>query len=248
MISVWVLLVAAGLSWSELGGQPAPGDPAALRVATYNVQQGYSAAGERNYEGQLAVLRGLNADVIGLQETDTARFAGGNADLVRTFAEGLKFYSYYGPRTVTGTFGIALLSRYPIRDPRTFFMYSKGEQTAAIIATLTANGVDYTLLVTHLGNDGPIIQQEQVLSQLQGRQNVILVGDFNFNASTDQYRLTARSFADAWVLANPQGKPGFKAEKQIDHVFVSPGLKVTRADYIESPASDHPAELVVLTR
>jgi len=147
----------------------APPEDDILRVVTYNVQQGYSADGRRAYDEQLAVLNELQADIIGLQETDVARFSGGNADIVRTFAEGLNMYSYYGPRTVTGTFGIALLSHYPIQNPRTFFMYSAGEQTAAIEAEIVCSGVPYHILVTHLGNDGPLIQQQQVLGRLSGQ-------------------------------------------------------------------------------
>ncbi|MDT8306837.1 MAG: hypothetical protein RRC07_12960, partial [Anaerolineae bacterium] len=89
---------------AEAAGQP-------LRVLTYNIQQGYDEAGERAYADQLAVLREADADIIGLQESDTARIAGGNDDLVRYFADELGYHSYYGPSPVVGTFGIALLSR-----------------------------------------------------------------------------------------------------------------------------------------
>ena len=77
------------------------------------------------------LLRTVDADIIGLQECDTARIANGNADIVKYFADRLDLYSYYGPKTVTGTFGIALLSKYPIEDPQTVYLYSLGEQTAA---------------------------------------------------------------------------------------------------------------------
>ncbi|HMN61896.1 MAG TPA: endonuclease/exonuclease/phosphatase family protein, partial [Anaerolinea sp.] len=140
-----------------------------------------------NFQEQIEVIRRLNPDLVGLQETDTARFAGGNTDLVSSFAEALGMYSYYGPRSVTGTFGIALLSRYPIRNPQTFFMYSLGEQTAAILAEIEVNGATYHVLVTHLGNGGPVIQQEQGLQRLQGVPNVIVMGDFNMMPEQPEY-------------------------------------------------------------
>ena len=68
---------------------------------------------------------------------------------VRLFADALNMYSYYGPSTVTGTFGISLLSKYPIESPRTFFMHSAGEQTATIHARITAAGRTYNVFVTH---------------------------------------------------------------------------------------------------
>jgi endonuclease/exonuclease/phosphatase family metal-dependent hydrolase len=227
--------------------QPAPATPAqssGLRVLTYNIQQGYSADGRRAYADQLEVIRGLSPDLVGLQESDVARFSGGNADIVRTFSEGLAMHAYYGPRTVTGTFGIALLSRYPLQNPRTFFMYSTGEQAAAIQAEVNVRGRTYQILVTHLGNGGPVIQQQQVLARLAGLQNVIAMGDFNFDQTTNQYALTTQSLDDAWVLAGSPPAAGLDMDHLIDHIFVSPGMAVQTSQYIPSPASDHPALLV----
>jgi endonuclease/exonuclease/phosphatase family metal-dependent hydrolase len=222
---------------------PAPVESNVLRVLTYNIQQGYSADGRRNYAGQLELIRSLKPDLVGLEESDVARFSGGNADVVRTFSEGLDMFVYYGPRTVTGTFGIALLSRYPLQNPRTFFMYSSAEQTAAIQAQITVKGKTYQILATHLGNDGPIIQQQQVLRRLAGLQNVIAMGDFNFDQTTDQYALTIQSLEDAWVSTGAPPTAGLDMGHLIDHIFLSPGMTVQSAQYIASPASDHPALL-----
>jgi endonuclease/exonuclease/phosphatase family metal-dependent hydrolase len=193
-------------------------------------------------------VRSLDADILGLQESDTARFSGGNADIVRTFSQGLGMYAYYGPSTVTGTFGIALLSRYALENPRTFYMYSLGEQTASIEATITINEKQYHILVTHLGNDGPIIQQENILSRLDGQPNVIAMGDFNFEPTTEQYRLTTQTFADAWMLNGSPLPPSLQADSLIDHIFVSPGMAVQSVEYIDSPASDHPVLVMEITK
>ncbi len=99
-----------------------------LRVMTYNVQQGYSETGEKNYAGQLAVIRAQNPDIVTLQESDTNRPAGGNEDLVRYFADALGMHAYYGPKTVTGTFGIALLSHYLLQDAQTVYLFSEGSK------------------------------------------------------------------------------------------------------------------------
>ncbi len=222
----------------------------AVRVLTYNVQQGYSEDGSRNFAGQLDLIRSLDADIIGLQESDTNRIAGGNADLVRFFADALDMVSYYGPNTVPGTFGIALLSKYPIENPRTFFMYSEGEQTAAIEAQVAIGGQTYSIFVTHLGNGGPIIQQEAILEAAAGRESIILMGDFNFRPGGEQYALTTAVFDDAWLRKWPDGvdDQGHDPADRIDHIFISPNIQVTDVEYIFSPASDHPAETAVLTK
>jgi endonuclease/exonuclease/phosphatase family metal-dependent hydrolase len=214
-----------------------------IRVLTYNIQQGYSQDGQLNMDGQLARLRQVNPDMIGLQECDTARISGGNNDLVRYFASRLNMHSYYGPSTVAGTFGIALLSRYPIQNPRTYYMYSVGEQTAIIVAQITINGTTYNVYVTHLGNDGPIIQLDQVMQLVEGKQDILLMGDFNFRPDSAQYRLATATLADAWLLRWPQGNPSqeFDPSGRIDYLYVSPETKVIESQYLTGPQSDHPA-------
>jgi endonuclease/exonuclease/phosphatase family metal-dependent hydrolase len=240
-----IALGAAAGAWLTASRPPTSVQPAAtLRVLTYNIQQGYNRDGQADIEGQLALMRQVDADIIGLQECDTTRVATGNIDVVRTFADRLNMYSYYGPNTTVGTFGIALLSKVPIQNPRTFYLYSLGEQTAAIEAQITTHGKTFNVYVTHLGNDGPIVQQEQVLQLVQGKQNVLLMGDFNFRPDTEQYRLTTTGMlGDAWLLARSQIAPSQpdELERRIDYLYVSPGIVIIEAQYLTGPQSDHPA-------
>jgi endonuclease/exonuclease/phosphatase family metal-dependent hydrolase len=247
-ITVWLLLITiAALSGAFLTAPrpTAPSEPeaTALRILTYNIQQGYNREGQLSLEDQLAVIHQAKPDVLGLQENDTARIANGNNDVVRYFADRLQMYSYYGPSTVVGTFGLALLSRYPIQEPRTYYMYSSGEQTAVIVAQITVQEKTYHVFVTHLGNGGPQIQQEQVLQLVQGKENVLLMGDFNFRPDTEQYRLTTALLDDAWLLRWPQGHPSsdIDPDDRIDFLFVSPGMDVIESEYLTGPESDHPA-------
>jgi endonuclease/exonuclease/phosphatase family metal-dependent hydrolase len=223
--------------------RPLPQNTGSLNVMTYNIQQGFDANGGKGLDEQLAVIRRINPDLLGLEESDTARIANGNVDAVRYFADQLHMYSYYGPTTTTGTFGIALLSKYPIQNPGTFFMASTGEQTATIHAQVTVSGKSYNIFVTHLGNDGPPIQLQNVLTRIQGLDNVITMGDFNFPPTTDQYALMTKTLSDSWLVKNPNGKviSGADTQSRIDFIFISPGLPVLNSDYIPGPASDHPA-------
>jgi endonuclease/exonuclease/phosphatase family metal-dependent hydrolase len=230
------------------GANPKPASAkAGLRVLTYNVQQGYRKDGEKGLKEQLALIRAMSPDILGLQETDTARIAGGNGDIVRYFADALGMYSYYGPSPESGTFGVALLSRFPIHEPKTFFMASKGEQTATIDAVIEAWGNRFRVLVTHLGNDGDLVQQKAILERIAPEQalspTVILMGDFNFNPSTEQYRLTTAGIDDAWIVAERKTwDPGASdPSNMIDHIFVSRGIRVIESDFLKAGPSDHPA-------
>jgi endonuclease/exonuclease/phosphatase family metal-dependent hydrolase len=259
-------LKAARVPWSVAGGLAAiailivslaritaaapaiPPQDGTVTILTYNIQQGYDEAGQENLSGQLALMQEVDADIIGLQESDTNRIAIGNRDVVRAYADALDLYSYYGPKVVNGTFGIALLSRYPIEEPRTYYMASEGEQTAVIVARITVDGTRYAVFVTHLGNGGPRIQLENVLTLVEeameaDEEKVILMGDFNFRPGSEQYQLATGGLVDAWSLRWPDGDPNQAIDPadRIDHVFLSPGIDVLESTYITEPESDHPA-------
>ena len=62
---------------------------------------------------QLALIRQVSPDILALQESDSTRISLNNNDYARYYAGKLGYYSYYGPKTLTGTYGTALLSKYP---------------------------------------------------------------------------------------------------------------------------------------
>jgi endonuclease/exonuclease/phosphatase family metal-dependent hydrolase len=225
-----------------------PASARALTLATFNVEQGYDLKNQRNFDGQLAFLKTLGADILGLQESDTNRVAGGNDDLVRYLARGLNLHAYYGPKTANGTFGIALLSRYPIESARTFYLYSEGEQTAVVTAEVIVGEKTYSILVTHLGNGGPLLQLQQVLNLVDSSRPVVLLGDFNFRPESEQYRVVTDILNDGWAKRWPSGVQGngYAPAKRIDYVFVSPAIGIRDARDIANEESDHPALVVTV--
>jgi len=246
----------------ELPKVQTPIDNSTLSILTYNIQQSADEPGNKNFEGQLSVIQNLNPDIIGLQESDTARIANGNTDIVRYISNNLGYYSYFGPKTVTGTFGIALLSKYPILNARTFYMECVEEQAATIWAQIKVGTKTFNIFVTHLGNyrnttkgdRTQIVQQENLLTVTAGKENVILMGDFNFEPNTEQYNITIAQFYDSWELvsaANPANAvvdpnlPGERIipDERIDHIFVSHHLNESMIyiHYTGGFESDHPA-------
>jgi endonuclease/exonuclease/phosphatase family metal-dependent hydrolase len=236
-----------------------------LKVLSYNIQQGSDESGNKNFDAQYQVIEGLNADIIGLQESETCRISSGNSDIVRFVSNRLKLYSYYGPKTLTGTFGIALLSKYPIMNPKTFYMKSEGEQTATVWAQIYVGSTIFNIFLTHLGNyedtaedRSQIVQQENILSVTNGLSNVILMGDFNFELSTEQYNITVAQLYDCWEVAPAIGKTignvpeGWKTrlpDGRIDHIFVSGELNtsISFITYTGGTAADHPCVFMSLS-
>jgi len=255
------LIAVAGVA-ARQARPPAMSDRHELRVLTYNFQQGSAADGQQDYWGQLEFLRKAGADVVGLQESDTARPSGGNVDAPRFFAESLGYYCCYGPGTVAGTFGTAILSRFPLEKVRTFFTYSNADEIGTAAAEFEAGGRHIAIFNnhpagSHAAHDAHV---NALMAQVTPYEHVIAVGDFNFRQSSSYYAKVAAVLRDSWRTLYPDAKGAphpdwvdgspavLDMTDRIDHVFVSPGFEVTEAYYVPPPASrtDHPAHWAVI--
>lgn len=248
MIIIFCMGTIIGLILLEAHPVTPEEEVTSLRFLTYNIQQGVDDKATKNYDGQLELIRQIDADIIGLQETSKIA---GNSDPVSYFANKLNLYSYYGPKGVTGTTGVALLSKYPIRNPKTFYHFSENvdrKQTANIEAEITVQGNTFTVYVTHTFGrmSAKSILQQDVLTRAVGKSNVIFMGDFNFRPNDEPYILTTATLNESWVIAessyvdDSSGKI-FNVSRRIDMIFVSNGITVTQCQYITDPQSDHPA-------
>ncbi len=210
-----------------------------LIIMSYNIRLGVNLTGEKNYDGQLELIRSVDPDIICLQESDTARIGGGNSDVVRYLADKLNMYSYRGAKTVTNTYGTAILSKYPISNAKAFFVYSTHQQISTTQAQITFNStLSFNVFSSHpaaRGDEAKRYQIEEILSQTSGLDNVIFGGDFNFRPNSESYNITVGVLEDSWVQ-----KWGTAADR-IDHIFLSSGITVLDAVYIERGQSDHPA-------
>ncbi|MHA1522403.1 MAG: endonuclease/exonuclease/phosphatase family protein [Promethearchaeota archaeon] len=224
-----------------------PENVTSLKVLTYNLQQGVNDNATKNYDGQLELIRQIDADVIGLQESSKIA---GNSDVVRYFAEKLNLYSYFGPRGVTGTTGVALLSKYPIINATTLYHFSLDsdrKQTATIEAYLEVGDEIVIIYVTHTygSMEAKTILVNDVLDRAEGKEKVLFIGDFNFREGSDGYGNVTSQLVDAWVDQWPTRVDdlGLNASRRIDHLFISPDLTIDECrydDWIETQ-SDHPA-------
>jgi endonuclease/exonuclease/phosphatase family metal-dependent hydrolase len=154
-------------------------------------------------------------------------------------------HSVYGPSNVAGTFGVALLSRYPIERHITKYIDTgEGEQVALLIASV-ASSPPIRVAVTHLGNCGPVAETQQILDILAADPVDVVIGDFNFtptgpdpsdaackDANDSYQRFIAAGYQDAFRLVHPAGN-----EARIDHAFVK--RDVNAALYVADLVSDH---------
>ncbi|MFX1470192.1 MAG: endonuclease/exonuclease/phosphatase family protein, partial [Promethearchaeota archaeon] len=249
-IIIFVVLLIIGTSISVVVWELRPkvqdtSGVTSLKVMTYNIQQGVSKNGEKNYDNQLAIIKGVNPDIIGLIEGDTARITHDNADAVRYFANRLNYYSFYGPRTVTGTYGAAVLSRYPIFNAITFFTYSDVDEVGTTEVQIRVGSIIFNVYVNHPDGSADVKQahMDTLMARISGKTNVISMGDFNSRNNTVYYNMSIAVLQDAWENALTRGVDGesYDLSDRVDHIFLSLTFTVLETRYINLPESDHPA-------
>jgi endonuclease/exonuclease/phosphatase family metal-dependent hydrolase len=250
----WAVLLGAIFLGSGVGAlrtgrvQPAATVKSSLLVMTYNIQAANDGSGEPSYDRQLALIRQVSPDVLALQESDTARISLNNNDYVLYYASKLGYHSYYGPTTVTGTFGTAILSKYPLLNTRTVFTYSDQDEIGTTEAEIEVAGRRFSIYDVHPdGSDtAMLVWAKTLLERSQDKPYVIAMGDYNLRDYEEAYQLIASVYTNAWVSVYPSkistDGTDMSGENRIDHIFVSHSLGVRNPVYVLPPASatDHP--------
>jgi endonuclease/exonuclease/phosphatase family metal-dependent hydrolase len=256
LIGLAVLFVSTLLfAWPARRISPVEPGTNSLVAMTYNTQQFNTEDGEKSFDRQLALVRRANPDILALQESDSVRISFNNNDYVRYFAEKLGYYAYYGPTPVTGTFGTAILSKYPLENPRTVFIYSDNDETGVAEAEVVIGGRRFTIYDVHPDGSDPqmLLFAQTVLERTSGKANVIVLGDFNLRDTEEPYQLIDSVLVNAWTSVYPSkiSPDGLdmSGRNRIDHIFTSPDLKAVNPVYVLPPesATDHPVHWTELS-
>jgi endonuclease/exonuclease/phosphatase family metal-dependent hydrolase len=206
---------------------PIPRRPGTWRVATWNLWGHFGDEPEGRLQRIEATLRGLDADVVALQEVYSDQAAGDDA--VR-LGEGLGYHLVRllpDPDRATAMIGNALLSRWPVVEqggqPLPNLLGTPGHRQG-LWAVLAAPFGRLPVIATHLAYrfDESAVRQQQVRALLAladrlrsdkaGDPPVILCGDLNAVPDSDELRLlTGRSeapvpglvFNDCWPQVRP---------------------------------------------
>ncbi|MET1004095.1 MAG: endonuclease/exonuclease/phosphatase family protein [Propionibacteriaceae bacterium] len=252
-----------------------------MRLATFNILHGRSEVDDRVDLDRLAdAVASLNPDVLALQEVDRNQPRSHFADLTGVAAEAMGAVSHrfvaalsgipgaaWAPATddgVTGgpSYGIALLSRYPVRSWQTvrlprigfrFPMYVSGSRKV-----IMAQEEPRAAVIAHLDTpSGPMVVANTHLSFLPGwgrfqlrrlrralatvSDPVIVMGDLNLDAPRPVAITGLRSLA-----AHPTF-PSDEPSRQLDHILARGNVgAVTGSHTSRLPLSDHLALVVDL--
>ena len=231
------------------------------RLLTYNVHRCVGMDRRLDIDRIVAVIADCAPDVVCLQELDVGRARTGGVDQAGTIAEKLSMAVRFHPamRVEAELYGDAILTPHPERLVRAGPLPSvRGipglEPRGAVWIEVDLGDTTVNVINTHLG----LVPREQArqAAALVGRDwagseafsgPTLLCGDFNATSLTRPYRLITARLDDAQrrlglkpsVKTFPSSFPAIR----IDHVFVSPEVRITGAHSPFSPlarmASDH---------
>ena len=231
------------------------------RIMTYNVHRCVGVDRRLDVDRIAALIAEQEPDVVCLQELDVGRARTNGVDQAHEIARQLEMSFHFNAamKVEEELYGDAILTHRPERLVRkgglpTVTGVPGLEPRGALWSAIDFDGVQVNVINTHLG----LVPREQRLqaAALVGREwlghpdcqdPVIVVGDFNATSVTRPYQRLAMRLRDAQRAANLDRTvktfPSAFPVLRIDHVFVSPSIRVTGVSAPYSPlarmASDH---------
>ncbi|MDP3405527.1 MAG: endonuclease/exonuclease/phosphatase family protein [Brevundimonas sp.] len=232
-----------------------------MRLVTYNVHRCVGMDKQLDVARIIGVIAELEPDIVCLQELDVGRARTGGVDQASVIAQGLSMSVRFHPAMMIEAeeYGDAILTRYPEQLIKAGALPTvRGipglEPRGAIWVRLDVDGTGLNVLTTHLG----LVPREQRLqaAALAGADwlghpdctgPALLAGDFNATSITRPYQTLTRRHVDcqralglrSTIKTFPSGFPAIR----IDHVFISPHIRVVDVHAPFSPlsriASDH---------
>ena len=222
-----------------------------LRAASYNIKHSYGMDGTINLARTADVLRGLDADFIGLQEVDLGVARSNGDNQANVLAGSLSMHPAFGSFMDFGggQYGMAILSRHPIVNVTSLPLPNGNEpRIALVVEARLPDGSTVLVVNVHfdwVADDAFRFQQASTLAEFLRTVSTpfILLGDFNDQPGSR----TMKVFEDiATEAAKPAGDrltfPSDTPTKEIDFIWYSPEaswrLKSTEVVH-EAVASDH---------
>jgi endonuclease/exonuclease/phosphatase family metal-dependent hydrolase len=196
-----------------------------LRMMTYNIRRG----ADSSLADLAAVIRSQAPDLVALQEVDLGTQRSGGADQPAQLSQLTGMSVSFVPSLLSfdgGQYGLALLSRYPIRSATRHALRSSAEQRILALFEVELDSRVLPVGVTHLASSGAAERLEQaqdVRALLAARGDAVLMGDFNDTPSGSAYQELRALLDDGWLRGasgNGFTSPAYFPIKRIDYLML----------------------------
>lgn len=185
-----------------------------LSCITFNVWFGEYFFAERCAE-VLRIIEESDSDIVALQEV-TPPFL--DALLANPCIQQRYFISDSTGRSLNA-YGEILLSRFPLKELR-FYPLRSAMGRKLLTGNIQLNEYSIAIATVHLEShriSAPVRTKQlaNIFPWLEAEKNAILMGDFNFCATTDENSQIPNEYADPWSLLRPNS-PGFTEDTAIN--------------------------------
>jgi endonuclease/exonuclease/phosphatase family metal-dependent hydrolase len=226
---------------------------------TYNIHHAENASGQIDPGGVARVIKAIKPDFVALQEVDSATGRSKGIDEAVEIARLSGMPYVYFSRSMPfdgGSYGNAVLSRFPLIQPITHSLISlTGEEarSAAEVTVALKGGEKLSFSSTHLdyrGDNRDRLQQADSLLAWYGERlmPVLLAGDLNATPDKPEIHKLLSVFRDLSARSGPTF-PNQNPTEKIDFVLGRPGSRwrVKKVSVRQGlPASDHCPVVVTL--
>jgi endonuclease/exonuclease/phosphatase family metal-dependent hydrolase len=236
--------------------ETSPHPPDTIRILVYNTHHGEGMDGVLDLERIANLISSVGPDVVALQEMDSVVDRTGDVDQAGTYGDLAGMEPFFGDfmEYGGGRYGMALLSRLPMREETNHRLPTGAEPRTSVSARIDLQGSGRELVVAGIHfyrtEEERLAQARRVMEIFAKEEApVILAGDFNSLPGSPVMELLAQE----WDVPAKEGSPfTFPADdpaREIDFILLRPGNRFRVLEYrvLDEPvASDHRPILMVV--
>ncbi|NEX16166.1 MAG: endonuclease [Halochromatium sp.] len=232
-----------------------------LRLLTFNIQAGIEsrryrdyvanswkhliphAARQRNLTSIGALLRGF--DIIGLQEVDAGSLRSAYIDQAQYLAQEAGYpYSLSQVNRELGRLARhsnGLLSRIKPSVVTEHKLPGLPGRGAMVVEFPTSIDEPFAVCVLHLalGRRAQRRQLNYLIEIARSYRMIVLMGDFNCGCGSRMLRVAIATAGLRGLDCELKTFPSWRPERNLDHILVSPQLRITAARVLDYALSDH---------
>ena len=225
-----------------------------IKVASYNILHCEDYLKKKiDYDAFARVIKGFDADVIGLNEVRGKGVYDGYDPQARLLSEKTG-YDYYFAKAIDvdgkNPYGNAVLTRLPVKSFETIGIpdptdkkYKDSYETRCVLRMVLENP-EITFLITHFGlNPDEQMNAVKTLLPYLEKEKCVLMGDFNTKPQAEILNPIRALMKDTAELSEKEllTFPSDKPNRKIDYIFVSPSVNILSVDVPGIILSDHRA-------